>query len=197
MGNNKQLEQDRGFQKEAHHFIQVCDGCTQAVREGVTHTKSCTRAPKEKKTYKCKMLCKMFISLCNDSRQLLPCVAKKTGGRCTDTGSKRSTEDVGPVQRDRKINPRGRDVVSSEEYGTRYYLFFGPTEKPIPQTESMKHSLSTMLHYTVSSAICVYLSLLEKHARLPRAVSDARKPSTEKQANQRASGGDSPSCRWV
>lgn len=63
--------------------------------------------------------------------------------------------------------PRRWDIISCKEYDTWYYLFIRPIEEPIAKDISVvEHSLSFILYYTDSSAICVSLSLLLENMAL-------------------------------
>lgn len=138
-----------------------------------------TNAPKKKrKKENIQMLCKMFISLWTILNNLFSVWRKERGPtlECTVQTSvsklwqKTSVGSTRPPKT--TWMPTRWDIISCKEYGTWYYLFIRPTEEPIAkdisQIEVMEHSLSIILYYTDSSAICVSLSLSEKHGTVDR-----------------------------
>lgn len=127
------------------------------------HTRTIKKKNKEEKNLQME---NVHFTLKNSEQSCL-CVLKRegnhTGVYCTDISFKIVTEDVGRFDRQTTWMPTRWKIISCKEYGTWYHLFIRPTEEPlvndISQVEVMEHSLSVILYYTDSSAICVSVSL--------------------------------------
>lgn len=155
-----QSEEDREFQKEAHHFyssvLWLQPGCEPSESSTPNHAHTHTLKKKRKHTdVKCYVKC----SFHSEQFSSIASLCGETGVYCTDMRFKTRTEDVSPRGR----LPMNRDVI--------WYIFVHQTYrrnycKGYFQIEVIEHSLPILLFYTDSSAICVSLSLSEENMAL-------------------------------
>lgn len=173
-----QHEEDKEFQKEAHHFyssvLWLHPGCVNPVSHPhqIMHTHASKKKGKERKrkrkhtNVKCYVKCSFHSEQCSTISSLC---AEKRGDPCWSVLYRHQFQNCDRrrqlVQHDRQTTwmPTRWDIISCKEYGTWYYLFIRPTVEPIAkdisQIEVMEHSRPIILYYTDSSAICVSLSL--------------------------------------